>query len=61
MNIIESLRGRKSYITAILLALVALVEFLAKGDFSFTTIAAFFKTASVAAAIAAIRAGIAKG
>lgn len=54
------LQGKKSYIVAVLLASAALVEFLAKGDFSFTAIGALFKTEAVATAIATIRAAIAK-
>lgn len=58
---IKWLAGKKSYIVAVLLALVALVEFMAKGDFSFAAIATLFKTEVVATAIATIRAAIAKG
>ncbi len=56
----DFLRGKKSYIVAFLLAAVALVEFLAKGEFSFATIALFFKTEAIAGAIATIRAGVSK-
>lgn len=57
---VKWLSGKKSYVIAGLLAAVALVEFLAKGDFSITAVVVLFKTEAVAGAIAAIRAGIAK-
>lgn len=57
---VKWLAGKKSYLTAGLLAAVALVDFLAKGDFSFAGISALFKVEAMATAIATIRAAIAK-
>jgi hypothetical protein len=54
------LQGKKTYIILILGALIALVNFLAAGVFSFDAIFDFLKVEGIAALIAAIRAGITK-
>lgn len=56
----EWLKGKKSYIVAILLALVALIEFVAKGNFGIGAIVDLFKVEAIATAIATIRAAISK-
>ena len=50
--------GKKSYICAGLILAGAVVEFVAKGDFSVTALVAFGQQAGVAGAIAAIRSAI---
>lgn len=57
---IEWLKGKKTYLVAILLALVALIEFLAKGDYSISAFIGLFKLEAIATAITTIRAAIAK-
>jgi hypothetical protein len=54
------LQGKKTYILLALGALIALVNFLAVGVFSFDAIFDFLKVEGIAALIAAIRAGITK-
>jgi GTP:adenosylcobinamide-phosphate guanylyltransferase len=54
------LNGKKTYICAALAAIAALVEFVAKGDFSMTADLAFVNSAAIAAAIAAFRSAFAK-
>lgn len=56
----EFLKGKKAYIVAICLAVIALIDLLAEGCYSITCITAFAKTEVAAAAIAAVRAAIAK-
>ena len=57
---IKWLQGKKTYILAILGALVALVNFVATGDFSIAAFFALLKVEGIAALIAAIRAAITK-
>lgn len=52
------LNGKKTYIMAALAALSALVEFVAKGDFSLTADLAFINSAAIAGAFAAFRSAI---
>ena len=54
------LMGKKTYIIAACLAIIALIDFLAEGCYSFVCISAFAKTEAAVAAIAAIRAAITK-
>ena len=54
------LQGKKVYILAALTAVGALVEFLAKGDYSLTAIWGLAQGEGFAALIAALRAAITK-
>lgn len=56
----EWLKGKKAYVSAALLFLLALLEFVTTGDFSLTALLGFAKSSAVAAAIAALRAGMKK-
>lgn len=56
----EALKGKKTYIIATLLAIVAFVEFVDKGCFSLDCWILFFKTEAIAGLVATIRAAITK-
>jgi len=56
----DFLKGKKAYIAAICLAIVALIDLLAEGCYSVACLTAFAKTEVAAAAIAAVRAAISK-
>ena len=52
------LKGKKTYLIVALLALIALIEFMATGDYTMAAFLAFGKSEAMIALGATIRAGI---